>query len=294
MIAMSLISVVGQMIWLVIWILAAYSIETVMALNGNSALGFVRLLLLISFYWSSQVLKNIVHVSCAGTFASWYFLFPGSMPANPTQASFRRACTTSLGSICLGSFIIGVIRGLRAFISAMRDSENNFLACCAECILRCLDDLISFFNIYAFTQVAIYGSSYCEAAKDTWNLISTRGFDLIVNDGLISNVLGFGCLIVGFFDFGMGMLFAQYAFHLSYPVLWGFVGFLVGFALTLCAMEVVESCIASCFVCFAEDSAALANTKPDVFNKLATAFIARKAHFTPGQIQRSAYYRSRQ
>ena len=29
--------------------------------------------------------------------------------------------------------------------------------------------------MYAFTQVAIYGKTYCRAAKDTWQLCKDRG-----------------------------------------------------------------------------------------------------------------------
>jgi hypothetical protein len=29
--------------------------------------------------------------------------------------------------------------------------------------------------MYAFTQVAIYGKTYCHAAKDTWKLCKERG-----------------------------------------------------------------------------------------------------------------------
>lgn len=50
--------------------------------------------------------------------------------------------------------------------------------CIAVCLLRCLDQLIQFFNQYAFAQVAIYGKTYCDAAKATWNLLKSRGFGL--------------------------------------------------------------------------------------------------------------------
>lgn len=29
--------------------------------------------------------------------------------------------------------------------------------------------------MYAFTQVAIYGKTYCQAAKDTWQLVKSHG-----------------------------------------------------------------------------------------------------------------------
>jgi len=46
----------------------------------------------------------------------------------------------------------------------------------------------------------------------------------------------------------------------------------IGLAMTLCAMEVVESCVAALFVCFAEDPRALADSKPETYTALTEAF----------------------
>lgn len=35
--------------------------------------------------------------------------------------------------------------------------------------------------MYAFTQVAIYGKTYCQAAKDTWTLVKSRGVGTLFN-----------------------------------------------------------------------------------------------------------------
>jgi hypothetical protein len=114
---------------MMIWVLAASSVLN--ALNnstsgGSSPEGFAVFFLLLSFYWTSQVLKNIVHVTCAGTFASWYFLMgsPAGMPANPTVGALKRASTTSLGSICFGSFIVAVIKTLRAMVQMGSRNRN--------------------------------------------------------------------------------------------------------------------------------------------------------------------------
>jgi hypothetical protein len=39
--------------------------------NAENEQGGVFFLLLVSFYWTSQVIKNVVHVAAAGTFARW-------------------------------------------------------------------------------------------------------------------------------------------------------------------------------------------------------------------------------
>lgn len=104
-----------------------------------------------------------------------YFLFPAHMPASPTMGAFKRASWSSFGSIAFGSFIIAVIKAMRAMAQSGRGSKQGVVRCIVECMLACLDRLVSYFNVYAFTQVAIYGKPYCEAAKDTWNLLLRCG-----------------------------------------------------------------------------------------------------------------------
>jgi len=118
--------------------------------------------------------------------------------------SFKRAITTSFGSICFGSLIIAVIQTLKALARQARregSDEGNLLvvilACCAECILQCIGDIIEYFNVYAFTEVAIYGKSYCQAAKDTWTICKSHGIEALINDNLIGNVLSIGSLTIG-------------------------------------------------------------------------------------------------
>ncbi len=48
---------------------------------------------------------------------------------------------------------------------------------------------MEWFNLYAFAQVAIYGSPFIQAAKDTWNLLSSKGLDAIINDDLVRPLL---------------------------------------------------------------------------------------------------------
>ena len=45
--------------------------------------------------------------------------------------------------------------------------------------------------------MAIYGKSFCKAAKDTWKLIKDRGVEAVINDNLIGNVLTMGAILIG-------------------------------------------------------------------------------------------------
>jgi hypothetical protein len=205
--------------------------------------------LLFSFYWTTQVIKNTVHVTASGVFASWYFLSP-NLPASPCLVSFKRAVTTSFGSICLGSLLVALVKTMRALVS----NNNSVLGAVLRCFLSIFERLIQYFNRYAFAQVAIYGKTFCQSAKSTWEMFCANGFDAVLNDDITGMVLNTGCMIGGLFTAAVGAIVG----HIIYGDLDGlaptiaFAGFLIGFSITLITMEVIDSGVATIFVCFVE------------------------------------------
>jgi hypothetical protein len=63
--------------------------------------------LILSYYWTSQVIQNLVHVTSAGTFATWYFL--GESVSNPTLHSFKR--------YIINSVVTGFVSNKNGFLS---------------------------------------------------------------------------------------------------------------------------------------------------------------------------------
>ena len=253
----------------------------------------VMIYLLFVMYWVSQVIKNVVHVTVSGLFASFYFLGtpdpsrPGKCKLsiqNPTAKSLGRAMTTSFGSICYGSLVIAIIQTIRAIVQGAADnaaSDGNMFAffClyCLDCCLSMIQYLAEYFNHYAFTQVAIYGKDYCTAGKDTWTLIKSRGIDAIINDDLISNVLTFGTLFVGLISGGAAVLYLRFApgnlqNDVNALVIMGIIGFVIGMVEFSIMAETISSGVAATFVCLAEDPAALRRTKPELFDKIAQVY----------------------
>jgi len=118
--------------------------------------------------------------------------------------------------------------------------------------------------MYAFTQVAIYGKSYCQAAKDTWALVKSHGVDAIINDNLISGVLLMGSIMGGIVSAIVGGLVAL-AIARDWWIALAVICFLIGMSLVMLTMEVVESGVATIFVCFAMDPQALNRNAPDLY-----------------------------
>jgi hypothetical protein len=259
------VSLIVELLWITLWLFTA----TFSQLLGSIVV--IALFLVFSFYWTIQVIKNVVHVTVSGTFATWYFLHGTTgVPPNPTIKSFQRAMSTSFGSICLGSLIVAIIQTLRLIANSIKNESRNIVvfivAAIASCILQLLDSLAQYFNLYAFTQVAIYGKSFCKAAKDTWSLIKSHGIEAIINDNLISGVLTMGALVGGVMCALIGGL-AGLSTVPSYWVVCAVFGFFIGFVMVLLVMEVVQSGVACIFVCFAMDPAALQRNDPILYAK---------------------------
>ncbi|KAJ3375376.1 putative choline transporter, neither null mutation nor overexpression affects choline transport [Allomyces arbusculus] len=245
----------------------------------NTALQLVTAYLVFSAYWTVQVCSNVVHVTVAGVFATYYFQSSPDQPAprSPTWRSLKRAVTTSFGSICLGSLLIAVIQTIRALANSARYDENgnranDFIYVCLDCLLKWVEDLATYFNVYAFTQVAIYGKPFARAARDTWTLIKDRGVEAVINDSLIGNVLVFGGLLIAAVTFTLGWIVAWAAPGLPEPWIVATVAGLIGIAVFAMVSSVISSGAATTFVCLAEDPQALAATKPELWTKVAETY----------------------
>jgi len=251
----------------------------------NPVIGYVMYVFLIfSFFYTSQVINNTVHVTISGVFATFYFrgaTEPGTNQIevdvkNPTISSLKRAVTTSFGSICFGSLIIAVISTLRVLANQTKheaaDDNDTLLciiACCIECILACIEDGIEYFNVYAFTEVAIYGKPYCQAAKDTWTLCKARGIEALINDNLIGNVLAIGALAVGCLA-GTVTFFVGYIFNVELVanIIFAVIALFIGLMVFSVVAQVINSGVATTFVCLCEDPDALRQTKPELWEKV--------------------------
>jgi len=208
--------------WVFIWSVGARNALT----DSNRAVIFA---LLVSFYWVQQVLTNIVHVTTAGTVATWWYipLEAVSCWSRAIQDSFYRATTYSFGSICFGSLVVALVQALRQMAHMARNNEDmKLLACILECILRMIEDIIEYFNKWAYVYVGIYGFPYLEAGRNVIALFQSKGWSVIISDNLCDRVLFVVSLCIGLLSgmvgpilsalLGAGAFNEVYVFHLYY------------------------------------------------------------------------------
>ncbi|CAG8585462.1 15187_t:CDS:2 [Racocetra persica] len=287
---MGFIGLILQVGWSVLWILSllgAYeyfdATMCTVASNGRKScsigLYLILVYLIFSFYWTSQVIKTIVHVTASGVYATYYFLegTPQGAGTTPTLSSFKRATTTSIGSICFGSLIIALLSTTRTVLQAFANSDEGacgFCAVCIACLLAWIESLVEYFNFYAYVEVAIYGKSYCQAAKDTWTLIKDRGVEAIINDDLIGNVLTMGSLLIGVLCGILGYIYIstsiQYLLteNTNLVIVFVIICFVIGFMMCVVITDAIGSGVSTTFVALAEDPDALRRTKPLLFEKI--------------------------
>ena len=109
--------------------------------------------------------------------------------------------------------------------------------------------------------------------KDTWELIKRRGIDAVINDNLIGNVLFLGSILIAGLNAVIGYLFTLAWKPLpvngvDITLFMVIFSFLIGLLLSITIMEIVNSGVATTFVCLAEDPEALRRTKPELWEKV--------------------------
>ena len=96
-----------------------------------------------------------------------------------------------------------------------------------------------------------------------------------MNDNILGTVFVMGALFSGFLGSGVGFALGfalPYEGDLGYPLLMGFLGFVVALSMALQLFEVLDSTVAAVFVCFAEQPSSLKITKPELYHAFASTY----------------------
>lgn len=167
---------------------------------------FLVFMMILSFYWTSQVIGNTIQSTVAGTIGTFWFVpeeAVGCCSSGLTSSLFR-SLTYSFGSICMGSLLVAIIQALRAMVRQAEETARNnrdgagaLILCLAQCLLSMLEAVAEYFNKWAFIYVGLYGYGYMEAGHNVLTLFRERGWTSIVTDNLTARVLGMMSFVVG-------------------------------------------------------------------------------------------------
>ncbi|RLV91252.1 Protein PNS1 [Spathaspora sp. JA1] len=233
-------------------------------------------------YYISEVIRNVIHVVISGVYGTWYYLANSDQgaPRHPALSSLRRALTYCFGSISFGSLIVAFIQLLRQFIAILRSNfaaDGNGWAVCAmvvlDMIVGFIDWLVRYFNQYAYCYVALYGKSYIRAARDTFDLLRFKGFDVLINDSFINTSLNLYSLFVGYLVALLAFLYLRFTkpeYNASgnfYAPVIAF-SFLIAGQITRIALTVIESGVSTFFVALAKDPEVFQMTNRKRFDEI--------------------------
>lgn len=146
-----------------------------------------------------DVSKNVMHVTIGGIYGTWYYLestFEG-MPRNEGAGSFKRAMTYSFGSVCFGSLFVVLFQCIAIFFLINDQGVFGFVG---NFSMKFLGMGVGYFNLYAYSFVALYGVSMLRSAKSTYSFFKQRGLQAFLNDFVISISMGFYCVLASIFS----------------------------------------------------------------------------------------------
>jgi hypothetical protein len=245
---------------------------------------FAILLLILSLFWTQQVIQNVLHCTTAGAVGTWWFSGLGdpSCCSRDITDSFGRATTYSFGSICFGSLLVAIIQTLEEMAKSSRRNRRGgaLLACILECILLCLRAWLEYFNSWAFCYVGLYGYGYLTAGKNVIQLFRSRGWSTFASDRLIFRVLYASQLTVALVSGGIAGLVDAIGSPMftndatSSHVLSFLTGFVFGLILSKCSLFVVESAVRTVIVCFAENPADFKEHHPELCQEMRDGWAA--------------------
>ena len=299
---LSFVLVVLAFAWTLLWAVALAGVSDTLleteqvTINGqtyqqtNPANYGYLFLLLLSYFFTHQVIQNVTHVTVAGTVGAWWFGGSSGCCAAGMLGSFIRAMTTSFGSICFGSLLVAIVQALKALVNSARNGDNQILVCIADCILGCIESLLEYFNKWAFIYVGLYGYGYIEAGKNVMTLFRNRGWEAIIADDLVGNVffilsmcVGGLCAAIGYF---IGSNPPDGWFENSPSAALGvdsgiadagvcaFLGFLAGLVLSSILYSSIASAVNTVIVCFAEGPAEFEANHPELSRKMRECWLA--------------------
>lgn len=262
-----------MMLWVFVWYVCC--IVLLRNWEGGAAWGILAYAL-FTLYWIAEVIKNVTHVTIAGSAASWYFESASYRPENPTLGAFYRSVTFSFGSICLGSMIVAILTTLRRMLDILRNQKGSknwilvILSFVASLIILCIEALLRIFNKYVFTVIAIYGDTYLTAARKTLRIFGEHGYEMVMQNNIVVNLI-FATQLVAGFSCGYAAYFLAHMWIPDFVSLAILVGIVVGVFVVDGAYTVLDSGTCALLVCYFEENAVLRDRRPELYALLAEA-----------------------
>lgn len=187
-----------------------FCIVTLIAVNVSPNSEALRIGFIFVLLWGGFIASYWTHTMMCGIYGRWYY---AKDKGSEVMASIKTSTTSSFGSICMGAFIIASIRTLEILLKQAENQareEGNAAVMVAVCVLRCcvscIGDIVEYISEWAYVQVAVRGTSFCDSAKCTYALLTFGNMQFILSDLLIDSVGLMATLMCFAAGLGLGIL----------------------------------------------------------------------------------------
>jgi hypothetical protein len=216
--------------------------------------------MVFGFLWISAFLSAVFQHVVAGAIATWYFSRDMTGPrsvGSPAITSLFRAFTTSMGSLAFGSLLIAIVEFLNFLLQTAKKSNSQnklvvYVASCLQCVLGCVEGIVRYVNKFAYVYVAMHGHSFCNAAKECFDLISRNFFSAVIMDVISGFVLFMGKLLFTAISIIMTMGIVEHLGRQLSVVTISLTG-AISFVVLHIISHVIGVGINAVFVCYLED-----------------------------------------
>ena len=219
--------------------------------------------LLFCLFWTSQFILALGDIVIAMACSKWYFSRDKGRVGSGTV--FSSLCTSlryHTGTAAFGSLLVAIVKMIRAFLAKLQREAKKTnskiiqaVLCCLQCCMWCFEKCLRFINKNAYVQTAIFGTSFCTSAKETFFLIA-RNAGRIAAISYVAGLTSFvGRLFITAVSAGLGYVaieetYGEQLYSPLGPVF--FVGLIAFFISGMC-MAVFDMCTKTILHCFIAD-----------------------------------------
>jgi hypothetical protein len=258
------VSMLLQMLWL---FSVALTVAGIVLNHFYIALPYV----VISFLWTTAVIKNVVQLTAARAFCMYYFL-TGTLyyPTDHqiTAMSWKHALLSGFGPVCYGSFFIPLFHLVFGYNDGgtidHHGSRNDGCGGWKDIIL-------SKFNWYAWAHVATYGKSIGDASRDTWSMIIHHGVDTIIKPSVINYYIKLIWAVVGLLAATATCVFTKVVMSWLPPwvvMLYIGIAFVIGATIASVATVLLDAGLSSTGVVLSEESKSIQRVENELFEQI--------------------------
>lgn len=233
----------------------------------------VDMLLFVGLVWVCQVVHYTSYTATSGVTATWYF---GKKIPHAGLRALKRATTTSFGSVCVGATTMTMLKALKVVTGYLRSTPVIALSAVGAGCFMVVDALLQYANVYGFSHVAIYGTSFGNASKAALTLITAAGFQPMMVDDMVGLSSLVAMVLSGVICAGASFLLVTLDVHGGLDKD-GFNGstvtmiylpcFIIGSLTGLLGVDVLESILTTFYTCFADEPIQLQLRDPELYSE---------------------------